>query len=364
MPPAADSLPYLTAHFPGIGGRLKVEPEDFVVDEIPSYEPSGTGEHLFLWIEKRDLPHDLLLQFLSKELGIPAQDIGVAGIKDRRAVTRQYVSVPTRLAGQIEQLASEQLRVLRAAPHGNKLRTGHLRGNRFRILVRDVTEDAEVRANEILNVLRESGFPNYYGDQRFGHEGQTLALGLDLLNGRKSPREIPYHKRKFLLRFALSSVQSDLFNKSLVLRMQDRLLSTVLEGDVLEVNESGGKFIVEDVARESSRLDAGEVSVTGPMFGVKMLTPLAVAAERETKLLGESGLTLDDFGKYAQLLSGARRAYLSRVPDLSCRRVSGGMQFDFTLPSGVYATTLLREFMKTADQDQVTVVQDRTDVRT
>ena len=93
---------------PGIGGRLKDQPDDFVVEEIPAYEPSGTGEHLFLWIEKRDLPHELLLRRLSKVLEISSHDIGVAGIKDRRAVTRQYVSVPNRSSARIDQLESDR----------------------------------------------------------------------------------------------------------------------------------------------------------------------------------------------------------------------------------------------------------------
>ena len=342
-------LPFFTAELPGIGGRLKDQPDDFVVEEIPAYEPSGSGEHLYLWIEKRDLPHDMLLRRLSKLLEVSPNDIGTAGIKDRRAVTRQYLSVPNKCAARVEQLESDELHVLRAVPHGNKLRTGHLRGNRFTIVVRDVEEDAQSRANAIADSLRQSGFPNYYGEQRFGFDGQTLTLGLDLLAGRKSPRDIPFQKRKFLLRLALSSVQSNLFNQALAIRMQDRLLHTVLDGDVMEVIESGGKFVVDDVEREQARLVAGEISVTGPMFGVKMLTPNGVPAEREAHLLNESGLKLADFANYAQLLSGARRAFMVRPGELISTEVDGGMRFEFSLPTGTYATMLLREFMKTSE---------------
>ena len=203
----AQDLPYLTANLPGIGGQLKAAPEDFVVEEIPAYEPSGEGQHLFLWIEKRDLPHDLLLRRLSKLLEISPNDIGVAGIKDRRAVTRQYVSVPSTCASRVAELNSDELHVLRAVLHGNKLRTGHVRGNRFTVVVRKPHQDARDRATAIASILLQSGFPNYYGEQRFGHDGETLALGLDLLAGRKAPRDIPFSKRKFLLRLALSAVQ-------------------------------------------------------------------------------------------------------------------------------------------------------------
>ena len=346
-------LPYLTAELPGIGGRLKDHPDDFVVEEIPAYEPCGTGEHLFLWIEKRDLPHDVMLRRVARTLEISPNDIGAAGIKDRRAVTRQYISVPARSAGRIAELESAELRVLKSMPHGNKLRTGHSHGNRFSLVIRDIVDDAMDRATAIAGAISLTGFPNYYGEQRFGNEGQTLTLGLDLLAGRATPRDIPFQKRKFLLRLALSSVQSHLFNQALASRLTDGLLRTVLLGDVMDVIESGGKFVVDDVAREQLRLDEGTLAVSGPMFGVKMLTPTGVPAEREQKLLNESGINPADFGKFAQLMSGARRAYTVRPGDLQVTMIDGGMRFEFSLPTGTYATVLLSEFLKSAESAEV-----------
>jgi len=339
-------LPYLTAEFPGIGGRWKDQAEDFVVEEIPAYEPSGAGEHLFLWIEKKDVSANDLVHHVGRSLRCSPRDIGVAGLKDRRAITRQYLSVPAKLAADVPKIDTDSIRVLRSAQHGNKLKTGHLRGNRFSILIREVGDQALERANAIAEQIRTNGFPNYYGAQRFGHGGETLQLGLDLLTGRKKSRDIPGAKRRFLLRLSLSAVQSDLFNRALASRLNDRLLNTVLAGDVMEVVASGGKFIADDVTAEQARYHAGEIAVTGPMFGLKMREPTGVPLQRETELLDWSGLGPEHFAKYLNLMTGTRRPYVIRPGELGIEADPAGLRFQFSLPSGAYATMLLREFMK------------------
>lgn len=341
--------PCVTNDLPGTGGRLKEQPEDFVVEEIPAYEPAGSGEHLFLWIEKRDVSANDLTRHISRCLNCSPQDLGIAGLKDRRAVTRQYISVPARLEADVSRIDTDAIRILRQCRHGNKLRTGHLRGNRFSILIRNVNARAIENATAICQRIRQTGFPNYYGSQRFGHEGQTLQLGLDLLAGRKKSRDIP-GDRRFLLRLSLSAVQSDLFNRALACRLADGLLNRVLAGDVMEVVASGGKFIAEDVAAEQPRYDAGETAVTGPMFGLKMREPLGVPAERESGLLAKSGLGPEHFAKYLNLMTGTRRAYVIRPGELAATEEADGLRFQFSLPSGVYATALLREFTKGEDQ--------------
>lgn len=342
-------LPYLTADLPGIGGRWKETVEDFVVEELPAYEPVGEGEHLFLWIEKRDVAANDLVRHVSRCLRCSPRDIGVAGLKDRRAITRQYISIPAKLGEGVPLIESESIHVLRSARHGNKLRTGHLKGNRFSIVIRDVADSAAEKAVAIASRIQRCGFPNYYGTQRFGHGGETLQLGLDLLTGRKKSRDIPDGQRRFLLRLSLSAVQSDLFNRALADRLADGLLNQVLVGDVMEVVASGGKFIAEDVAAEQPRYDAGETAVTGPMFGLKMREPTGVPQQREADLLAWSGLGPEHFAKYLSLMSGTRRAYVIRPGELEITPEPHGLRFAFTLPSGVYATTLLREFMKSDD---------------
>ena len=341
-----EPLPYLTADLPGIGGALKREPEDFEVEEVAAYEPEGAGEHLFLWIEKRDVSAEHLTRHVARVLGISSGDVGVAGLKDRRAVTRQYVSVPAKCEADVPRLETESIRVLRSARHRNKLRTGHLKGNRFSILIRDASPEAADRAAAIVERLRAHGFPNYFGEQRFGVEGETLSLGLDLLAGRTTPRKLPPARRRFLLRLALSAVQSELFNAALADRIRDGLADRVLPGDVMQVVESGGVFIAEDAAAEQARFDAGEVVTTGPMFGPKMKAPAGEAAEREARVLGQRELTAAAFEKFSKLTSGTRRAYFVRPRRIEVSPESDRLRVTFELPSGAYATSLLRELMK------------------
>jgi tRNA pseudouridine13 synthase len=269
-------LPLLTVNLPGIGGKIKEAPEDFEVEEIPAYEPSGNGEFLYLWVEKRAMGAEFFIRTVAERLDLARSEIGSAGLKDRHAVTRQMISVPARAEGRLTQLDGDGIRLLSANRHGNKLRPGHLRGNRFRVLIRHVVHGASAFLEPILAVIQHQGLPNFYGAQRFGRAGETLQLGRNLLrNGRGSGPRNP-----FLRKLALSAVQSSLFNHYLTLRLKDGLLRRVLAGDVMAKRPFGGMFTVTDVDREQSRFEARETVHTGPVFGRKMFPATTAAAER------------------------------------------------------------------------------------
>ncbi|MBL8851074.1 MAG: tRNA pseudouridine(13) synthase TruD [Planctomycetaceae bacterium] len=358
------SAPHLTADLPGIGGVLKQSPEDFVVEEVPAYEPCGEGEHLFLWVEKRDLSAEQLHARIARVLGIARGDVGIAGLKDRRAVTRQFVSVPAKAAARVPELDAPELRVLSAALHRNKLRTGHLRGNRFEIIVRDVAEGAFADATAIAAVTRDRGFPNYYGEQRFGVDNETAALGFDLLTGRRTPRDIPPARRRFLLRLALSAAQSLLFNEVLANRIRAGRLHRVEAGDVMQVVASRGCFVVADAAAEQARFDRRETVVTGPMFGIDMKPPTGAPLREEQSVLEQHGVTSELLAAHRKLIPGARRPCVIWPEDLHVEAAGDALRFRFILPSGVYATTLLREFLKPTaasdedDDDNITSAAD------
>jgi len=346
VPPVLDlPLSGVQRDLPRIGGRLKEQPADFEVEEIPAYEPCGDGEHLFLWIEKRDLSSEQLVWRIGGALGVPTRDIGVAGIKDRRSISRQYVSVPARYENRVSEIVDDQFRILNATRHRHKLRRGHLKGNRFSILIRQPRPGTLDAARKIARALQQRGFPNYFGNQRFGADGETLATGLALLWGTKTPRDVPRSSRRFLLSLSLSAAQSFLFNMALSDRIRDQLLYQVLEGDVMQVVASGGKFVAEDAPREQQRMEKGEVVTTGPMFGPKMVQASGQVADREAKLLEAQQLTAEHFRRYPKLTLGTRRPYLVRPWEWTIHDDLEGLRFRFCLPSGTYATTLLREFM-------------------
>jgi len=175
--------PFLTAHLPGIGGTIKGTPEDFRVDEIPAYLPCGEGEHLYVRIEKRGITTREAIRRLSRHLGIRERDVGYAGLKDARGVTTQFLSVGRIHPGKVLGVELPGIRVLDAARHTNKLRVGHLQGNRFRVTIRTPTGD-RARAEAILSLLETRGVPNYFGDQRYGVRGNSGGIGRALITGR------------------------------------------------------------------------------------------------------------------------------------------------------------------------------------
>lgn len=342
--------PLLTADLPGIGGRLKETPEDFEVEEVPAYEPCGTGDFLYLWVEKRDMGAEYFVRQLARRLDLPAGAVGTAGMKDRRAVTRQWVSVPAQCEPRLAQVDGDGIHVLQVSRHGNKLRAGHLRGNRFRITVRGVVPESTTLLASLAKRIERDGFPNFYGAQRMGRDGETVLLGLALLRGQEPPRSAdgrrPNLKNPFLRRLALSAAQSALYNHYLGHRLTDGLFRRVLPGDVMAKWPFGGMFVAEDVGTEQARFDARETVTAGPMFGRKTFRSAGQAAEREAAVLRAAELTVENFAGFGKLLQGTRRHNVIYPEGLTAQLQDDRAQLTFTLPAGCYATVLLREILK------------------
>ena len=309
-------LPYLTPEFPGIGGAIKQRPEDFFVQEVPLYEPSGEGEHVYAEIQKVGLTTFDAINRIARFLDIASRDIGYAGLKDARAITRQVLSIPGTTPEIIMGLKLPDLTIQWAARHVNKLRLGHLAGNRFAVKVRDVTPTDVVKLKPIVDVLHRRGVPNYFGEQRFGRRGNNDQLGAALLAGdnvkllklllgspdpaiddaqtlgaraafERHENEQAMHlyprshgmERRILARLMkthkpaaavravdqkirrlwVSSLQSRLFNDVLARRLTAGTIDRLIEGDLAMKHDNGACFTVEDVAKEQPRCEAGTV---------------------------------------------------------------------------------------------------------
>ena len=342
---AADigALPFSTEPGPEIEAVIREAPEDFRVEELPAYEPSGEGDHLYVRFEKTRMGTPEAVRALARALEIDGRDAGYAGLKDKHAVTVQWASF---LFGDAEKLGSadlpEGLRVLETARHGNKLRTGHLRGNRFSIRLAGAPESALPLIEARVAQLVRDGVPNFFGGQRFGRGGGNLRDAARwLLDGGRAPRK-PFHRKLYV-----STLQSALFNELLAERIREGELAGVLEGDLLRKEENGAVFSSEALEEERGRAARFELSATGPMFGAKMRWPEGEARRREEAALARWGLSEADLVRFKKAGPGARRPYRVRLEDASVARAQEGLRVQFLLPSGAYATIVLREILRT-----------------
>ncbi|MCF8032554.1 MAG: tRNA pseudouridine(13) synthase TruD [Desulfarculaceae bacterium] len=341
LPSQQGPLPLITPELSGIGGVLKARPDHFVVEEIPLYLPEGQGSHMFLRLAREGMTTRQVADDLAGLFGLGRGEVGFAGLKDRQARATQYFSLP--LSGLTPEQAGKRvsdelgLEVLEAAWHANKLKTGHLLGNRFTLLVSEVGPEALEPARAVAAALGERGLANFYGSQRFGREGDNAAQGRAALLGR-GPRD------KWLRKLLLSAWQASLYNTWLTRRLARGEFARLIGGDLAKKTDTGGMFTVEDVATEQPRLDSGALTYTGPMFGKKMRWPGEPAASYEREILSEEEVAETDLKK-ARLM-GSRRAARLSLDDLAIEAAPEGLRFSFSLPKGSYATVVMREFMK------------------
>ncbi len=378
---------YLTAETPGVGGVIKQRPEDFLVEEQPLYQPSGEGEHVYMLVQKRGMSTLDMVRVVARHFGVKPGAVGFAGLKDKQAITRQVISVhtPGRKHSDFPMLQHEQVAVLWADQHNNKLRPGHLAGNRFSIRIRGV-EPTRVRdAHRVLQKLAVTGVPNRFGEQRFGMLANNHLIGRAFVAGdfdaalmellgpsparpdfNKEARELFLQKKyrdaihaypmqahietrvlnqldrgrdaksAFLsldettLRFYLSAFQSAVFNTLLDERLSENSLGTLREGDVAVKHANLACFVVDGPTAAdpalAQRLASFEISPSGPMWAAGMLRASGEIDAREVAALARSGLAperLDDFAASSRYnLEGKRRPY--RVP-LTNPEVEGGV---------------------------------------
>jgi tRNA pseudouridine13 synthase len=321
---------------PATGGRIGPEPEDFLVDEVPLYAASGEGAHLYVRVRKRGMTTPQLLRALSRASGVKDRDIGYAGLKDKHAVTSQWFSFPNLDASVTEtwQLPPD-VSVLECTRHNNKLRTGHQAGNRFTLRLVDVERPDPALFDTYGQRLCGLGLPNTFDEQRFGNAGSGLADALRWLrHGGRVDR--------FLFKLYPSVVQSEVFNRYVALRCE-RGLERPLVGEVVRLDGSSKHFVVEEPDREAPRLAEFDIHLTGPMVGPKCLASHTEALELEEQALREAGVDEEVRAKLYAQVPGTRRDLFVRARDYSFQINGTDVTVSFALPSGSYATLVVKQ---------------------
>ena len=321
-------------------GLIKVTPEDFKVREELAYQPSGTGEHIYLCFRRSDWNTGRISSKISQILEADKHSYGYAGMKDRHALVEQTISVKSALTleharEKLMQHASD-IEIVAISRHQNKLKRGHLRYNHFQILVKNLKN---IKLDAILlrrDSIIQNGFLNYYGDQRFGIDFDNIRNGFDVLKEFKRVKSL--HKRKLFI----NALQAALFNLYLSRRMTDA--QELLMGDILKKSDTGGLFIYDNPSDEN-RVTAGNCTVCGPIFGHKMMASEKATYTMEMALLEEFHLGLNKFRRLKT--AGSRRAFKIYPEYINIEMMnSSELSFQFKLPKGVYATTLLKHFFE------------------
>lgn len=338
---------------------------DFVVKELPLYEFSGEGEHLILHIRKKDTTTWQAVQKLSEVCGAKVRDFGYAGLKDKDGMTTQYISIHKNYEEKLKSFQDEKIKILSTTYHNNKIRVGHLKGNRFFLRLKRVNPVDAKKLESALKTLAKDGYPNFFGYQRFGIEQDNYEKGLEILSGKRRER-----KRK-VKDFLISSYQSYLFNTWLSKRIEIGHILTnfdakesaaaldfdielvkslqaqthfikLFKGDIAHHYPAGKPFICEEVETEAKRFDEHDITLTGWLPGKRSMRAEDTALELEDKIYKEAL-------PYIDKMNGARRFAWSFLEDVECeyREDEKWFEMNFSLQKGSYATVILEELLHT-----------------
>ena len=319
----------------------RCRPEDFQVFEELGFEPDGSGEHVLLQIRKRDANTEWVARKLARFTDVPMVDVSYAGLKDRFAVTTQWFSV--RLAGKAnpdwDQFADDEASVLQWHLHQRKLKRGSLKGNRFTVVLRELQGDRH-ELEQRLQQISTSGVPNYFTEQRFGHDGKNIDMARQMLLENKRIKD--RHKRGLYL----SAARSMLFNHVLSKRVEAGSWNQILPGEDVLLSGSRSHFIAEIVDETiEQRLSEWDIHPSGPLPGAVSKPLQTSASEMEQAYLNEYQQWSDGLVKAG--LKAERRSLRSRVMDLSWDfSAQGQLLLGFKLDKGCYANALIRELLK------------------
>lgn len=333
-----DTLAY-AFEAPTASAHLRSQPEDFCVQETLSFEPSGNGNHAYLYIQKREFTTEELAKHIARVAGVTTGAVGYAGLKDRHAVTSQWFSVD--LSGKSEpnwrQLEGNNVQVLNVTCHERKLKKGAIKHNRFALTLRNLQGDVAQLDRRLQQVCRR-GVPNYFAEQRFGIEENNLQAAYRMLTGGQKV------KNRYLRGLYYSAARSFLFNHVLSNRVSRDLWDRAVRGDALVLDGSRAFFVAHEIDESiQQRLACGDIHPSGPLWGKGEL-----ASQHEARALELQ--VLQDFqtwcqGLDAQGLEQQRRALRVLPRELSWQFAGNQLRLEFSLPSGAYATSVARELV-------------------
>lgn len=314
------TLPYITSPDLYISGEFKKLEEDFIVEEVPLYDISGEGQHLYIKITKQGITTQAIISTLVNAFEISHKDVGYAGQKDKHGITTQQISLSLGATFPIDQ-ANKILSELNLNDfeilgfHTNKLKLGHLKYNKFKIKIRNIGPDDFHIAKKIVDQIKSSTLPNFYGTQRFGSKSNNHLIGKSLL---QKGQKIKGRKNKFYV----NSYQSYIFNKWLSFRIQDGLFEKNIDGDIIKHDR-----------------------YTGPIVGYKMQQASLEEKNREESIFADEEICFDTLKKLN--IPGSRRAGAIAVNQIKLDQNQNNLDLSFSLPKGSYATTFIRELIKT-----------------
>lgn len=330
-----DNIPYAYGT-PLCKGNIRQRPEDFIVKEQLGFTPSGTGEHVFLLIEKRGENTDYVAGQLARFAGVARRDVGFAGLKDRHAITTQWFSVwlPGRDAPDWTEFTTDSIKILKIDKHLRKLKRGALSGNYFSIQVRQWSGDQDSTVQR-LEQIKKLGVSNYFGEQRFGRQGRNIDRALALFKGMKVKR--------LQRSIYLSAARSFLLNQILSKRVERDDWNQAIAGDLLMLDQSGSYFKLEDLDENIiQRINAGKIHPSGVLWG-----------RGTSELTGSSqDVECAVIEQYSELANGLesmglkqdRRALRVNIDSLAWKFLDDkSIELNFFLPAGSYATAVLRE---------------------
>lgn len=332
---------------PHATGVIKANPEDFVVIEDLGYPYDGEGEQLLVRIRKIGCNTRFVAEALAKFLGVHVRDLSYAGMKDRHAVTEQTLCfrLPGNGMPNLSEFKLEGVEILQVVRHKRKLRTGALAGNAFRLVIRQISDRDEVEQR--LQKIQKSGVPNYFGEQRFGRDGNNLTQARQWAQDTFRPRD---RNKKGLL---LSATRSHLFNLVTSARLQrDNSLDAVITGDALQLTGRGSWFVAqsEELAELQQRVDQDELRITAPLAGRGGWGTQAEALEFEQQSLAGAAELITLLER--ERVDAARRAMRVVPKDLRWNWWDDvSLEMEFWLPAGSYATSVVRELLQQEGND-------------